>query len=99
MAKVVKTEIVSETGPAAPAKAIAESVNQVVLPQQKDNKPENDTPVQNRDGVNTDQVKYIIYLLYKANILARNNLKEVLQIIEQTAPDNLLEYLVKESRK
>lgn len=53
-------------------------------------------PVQSYDK---ETIKYIVYLLYKSNMIARNNLREVLQIIESPTPEKLLEYLVIESKK
>lgn len=44
-------------------------------------------------------VLYLIYLLYRKNIIARNNLRELLEEVQQPVPANLTEWLVKESMR
>ena len=52
-----------------------------------------------QDKLNMTTVKYLIYLLYKSNMLARNNLREMLKIIVEDNTINFAEYLVTESKR
>lgn len=43
---------------------------------------------------------YSIYILYKANMLSRSNVREIIEILNQPAPkDGVAKYLVNEAAK
>jgi hypothetical protein len=44
-------------------------------------------------------VLFVLYLLYRKNIIARNNLRELLEEVQKSVPENVAEWLVKESMK
>ena len=44
-------------------------------------------------------VVYLVYLLYKSNILDRYSVKHLLKIIEDKHPDDIIKYLVEETNK
>lgn len=49
--------------------------------------------------VDEETVLYVVYLLYKANMLARNNLREIVKVVGQPVPEKLVGWLVKEAAK
>ena len=40
-----------------------------------------------------------IYLMYKTNMISRNNLKQMLNEIKKPWPEDVMKYLVEESQK
>lgn len=54
-------------------------------------------PVQFKFDVNT--VFAYLYLLYKTNMISRNNLKQMLAEIKKPWPEDVVKYLVEESLK
>jgi len=49
--------------------------------------------------IDKDTVVYLTYLLYKTNMIARNNLRNMLDEISKPLPDNVLKWLVNEAAK
>ena len=44
-------------------------------------------------------VVYLVYLLYKANMVTRYDIKKILKTIESPHPEDVLKYLVEEVNK
>jgi len=49
--------------------------------------------------VDKDTVVYLIYLLFKTNMIARNNLRNMIDQISKPLPDDVLKWLVNEAAK
>lgn len=49
--------------------------------------------------IDKDTVVYLIFLLYKTNMIARNNLRNMIDQISKPLPDNVLKWLVNEAAK
>lgn len=47
----------------------------------------------------TNTVIYILYILYKTNMLTRGHLKQIFQVIKNKAPDDIMKFLVGEVEK
>ena len=86
-----------------PMKSVIRIPAQAVPAQAVPASGQSDTPLSPQVGrvenqlLNIQTVKYMIYLMYKSNLLARNNLKELLKVISEPAPDDISAYIVKES--
>ena len=50
-------------------------------------------------SVDKDTVVYLIYLLFKTNMIARNNLRNMIDQISKPLPDDVLKWLVNEAAK
>ena len=44
-------------------------------------------------------VMFILYLLYKDNIITRHHLKNMLKIIKEPIPNNVIKYIAEEAGK
>lgn len=51
------------------------------------------------DKFDINTVVFILYLLYKDNILTRHHLRHMFKIIKEDAPGDIMRYLVEEERK
>jgi Ca2+-binding EF-hand superfamily protein len=47
----------------------------------------------------TNTVTFLIYLLYKSNIITRNHMKQMFKTIQEKAPEDIMKYLVEEVAK
>ena len=56
-------------------------------------------PVDENLNIDKDTVVYLIYLLFKTNMIARNNLRNMIDQISKPLPDNVLKWLVNEAAK
>jgi hypothetical protein len=56
-------------------------------------------PVDGVLDIDKDTVVYLVYLLYKTNMIARNNLRNMIDQISKPLPDNVLKWLVNEAAK
>lgn len=56
-------------------------------------------PVDTTLDIDKDTVVYLVYLLYKTNMIARNNLRNMIDEISKPLPDNVLKWLVNEAAK
>jgi hypothetical protein len=45
----------------------------------------------------TNAVMFMIYLLWKCNMLTRHNLKAILEEVKKPAPEDVIKYLVQEA--
>jgi hypothetical protein len=48
---------------------------------------------------NKDTIVYLMYLLYKSNLITRLNIRHMFKIIDEEIPGDVLAYLVTEERK
>jgi hypothetical protein len=46
-----------------------------------------------------DTVFYILYLMYKSNMISRVNLKQMFGLIDQKLPENVVKYLLEEAAR
>jgi hypothetical protein len=46
-----------------------------------------------------DTIMYILYLMYKSNMISRTNLKQIFRIIDQKMPADVAKYLLEEAAK
>lgn len=51
------------------------------------------------EPISANSALYVFYLLYKTNFVTRLQLRHILRVIKEEAPENLAEYLVKEAAK
>jgi hypothetical protein len=58
-----------------------------------------DKPIDTDLDIDKDTVVYLVYLLYKTNMIARNNLRNMLDEISKPLPTNVLKWLVNEAAK
>ena len=56
-------------------------------------------PVDTALDIDKDTVVYLIYLLFKTNMIARNNLRNMIDQISKPLPDDVLKWLVNEAAK
>lgn len=49
--------------------------------------------------ISKDTLMYMLYLLFKSNFITRNHLRQMLNIIKQKTPEDLVKWLVQESMK
>ena len=56
-------------------------------------------PIDDTLDIDKDTVVYLVYLLYKTNMIARNNLRNIIDQISKPLPDNVLKWLVNEAAK
>lgn len=52
-----------------------------------------------QDKVSGKTVMYLLYLMYKANILPRNHLTMLFKAIKEQEPEDITKFLVEEERK
>lgn len=54
----------------------------------------------NERHLNSDTLLYLIYLMYKCNLVTRRHVKDMLKVIrEQKLPENLAKYLTEEGER
>ncbi len=58
-----------------------------------------DVPKIDADQIDGKVTLYVIYLLYKMNIITRYGIKEALEVIKKGTPVDLLAYLLEETKK
>jgi hypothetical protein len=46
-----------------------------------------------------DTLMYVLYLLFKANIIGRNNLKQIFRTVDKDMPKDVVKYLLEEAAK
>lgn len=68
------------------------------------NKPESKLAVSIKKESDTlqfskDTLMFQMYLLYKANVIGRNNLKQMFQVINKDMPKDVVKYLLEEAAK
>lgn len=56
-------------------------------------------PIDAELNIDKDTVVYLLYLLYRTNMIARNNLRNMIDQISKPLPDNVLKWLVNEAAK
>lgn len=47
----------------------------------------------------TNAVIFMIYLLYKANMVSRHNVAQFFKVVKDPAPSDIIEWLVEESKR
>ncbi len=48
---------------------------------------------------NKDTAIFLIYMLYKVNMIDRNRLKNMIRVIEENLPENVVKWLLNEAAK
>jgi len=56
-------------------------------------------PVDAALNIDKDTVIYLVYLLFKTNMIARNNLRNMIDQISKPLPDDVLKWLVNEAAR
>jgi hypothetical protein len=56
-------------------------------------------PIDDTLDIDKDTVVYLVYLLFKTNMIARNNLRNIIDEISKPLPNEVLKWLVNEAAK
>lgn len=55
--------------------------------------------MEEKQKIDSNTVMYMIYVLYRANILTRYNLGHIFEAIKKDMPENITQYLVNEEAR